>query len=308
MMDNSMKSMFFRFLAATTSCLVLVSSVNAQSVVIDFEELTTFTGTPPAGSGQFFDGYSEAASSNGFDSRSVLFETERFGPGFSYSNVNNTTTPGFANFYAAFPGGGSAGDGSASIGSNYGLVATGSGATVTGAPDNGATVRFSTPSQLTSIDIANTTYAARFALDGLDGFDSMFNEAPDPALDFDAAAQFTDGDFFRLTFEGFDSSGSSTGVLSRDLANFGNAGTEDDFFLNDWLNIDLTSLGTVSSLVLSTSSSQNTDVGTPEMPVLFSDVPAFVAFDNLTFTSVPEPTCSLLFVTGAFCIGFRRRR
>ena len=74
--------------------------------------------------------------------------------GWSWSSVQNTTTPGFTNQYAARPGTG------AGNSSNY-LVAFGD-------------AYFNVPinKQLSSVDLTNTTYTARYIADGTDGFGS----------------------------------------------------------------------------------------------------------------------------------------
>ena len=70
-------------------------------MTIDFDELEP----PIQGSGgQFFDGYGPDAVTGSWSSGGSEFNTNLFGPGFSYSNINNTTTPGFTNQWAAITG------------------------------------------------------------------------------------------------------------------------------------------------------------------------------------------------------------
>ena len=68
--------------------------------------------------------------------------------GFSWSKVTDTTTPGFANQYASFTGGGSDGAGGTITGTNY-------------AVGFGNQTFFNLPeaAELQSIDVTNTTYA-----------------------------------------------------------------------------------------------------------------------------------------------------
>lgn len=278
-----------RTAAAIALLLTLEQSVMAQTIV-DFEELSVFNGTPPSGTGEYFNGYGFGATSDGFQSKNVEFETAEFGPGWSYSNVNNTTTPGFTNQFAAFPGGGSG------AGTNYGLVFTGSDVLLDGTPNNGSRLTFDQMVNLQSVDIANTTYVAQYILNGLDGFG---------APDFNANAQFDANDFFRLRITGFDELGNQTGLIDFDLANYGGPGSADDQFLSDWATVDLSSFGTTKSLVFATSSSQISDL--PGIGI-FSDVPAYAAIDNLTFTAVPEPGSALLLLCGATILCSRRRR
>jgi hypothetical protein len=278
----------------------------AQTVV-DFEELNAFNPPDPEvfNSGDFFDGYGAAANSDGFTSQSVIFTTNQFGPGFSYSKVTDSDTPGFFNQFAAYPAP------TAASGSNYGIVNTGSGTLIDGTPTNGASLNFSTKVSLSSIDIANTTYAARYILDGLDGISpqSGFDFEADKSADFLASAQFSDRDFFRLFiagFDGTDGTGNQTGSLTYDLANYFGPGAGDDEFLDDWTTLDLSSFGTTRSLRFSTTSSQISDFGGFG---IFSDVPAYAAIDNLTFTTaVPEPNAVIVLLGFSGYMTSRRRR
>ena len=280
-----------------------------SETVVDFEELSGFDGTPPSGTGEFFNGYGAGANNAGFISQGVTFTTGEFGPGWSYSDVNNTTTPGSFNQYAAFPGGGANAAGATVIGNHYGLVNTHSNVLPDGSPDNGAHLNFSTMVQLQSVDLANTTYVARFVIDGLDGRLPDFSPTNNPAADFDAAAQFGDGDFFRVTITGFDSvnaTGAQTGQVAIDMANYGGAGAGDDFFQSDWLRQDLSGFGLTRSLRFATSSSKFTDFGGG---FVFSDVPAYAAVDNLSFTTVvPEPSSGFVICVGCVLLVAQRRR
>jgi len=281
--------------------LVFGGGASRGETVIDFEELTDFNGSAPVGgSGGYFNGYGENATDAGFVTQGTTFQTGEYGPGFSYSNVQDTSTPGFFNQFAAFPGGGSNGSGGVAIGENYGMVATGSATLLDGTPTNGATLTFAKPVDLKSIDVANATYPAHYMLDGLDGFGTP---------DFDPAARFGDGDFYLLRITGFDGEaggGNTTGVFDFRLADYGATGTQDDFFLDGWQTLDLTGFGTTRSLMLSTTSSQISDFG----PFgIFSDVPAYAAIDNLRFvTAIPEPSAATALLLFSSAHLLRRRR
>ena len=156
-----------RITIAILSILSLFTTLHAE-IVVDFEELSGFNGQPPSGNGQYFNGYGAGATSAGFISQGVSFMTQEFGPGWSYSNANDTTSPGFLNQFAAFPGGGSAGDGSAVIGSKYAMVNTGSATTADGTPLGGATLTLGQSAHLLSLDVANGTYGMLYMRDGVD--------------------------------------------------------------------------------------------------------------------------------------------
>ncbi len=269
--------------------IILLSSFCSAAkaaIVVDFEELTTFTGASPVGGGQFYNGNdgTGTTNSNGWSSDGVFFNnsynglflpTFDFWSGWSYSNVVNTSSAGFMNQYASYPGSG------ALDSSIYAIAFTGSDVTSSGAPLNASTLNLPSRSVVSSVDLANATYPALFAGQGRDGF------PPEP----DAVHLFGDGDFFRVSisgYEGLNGTGVLSGSLTVDLINFGGAGTADDFLQDDWRTIDLTSLGSVRSLAFSTSSSlfQSFDFGV----TYSSDVPAYFALDNLTITAVPEPS------------------
>src|SRR6056297_3980494 len=86
--------------------LLVASLLNAKllqaDLLIDFDDLSAFTNTEPDGS--YFEGYGAGASPGSWSTEGVSFNTNTFGPGWSYSNVNDTTTGDFTNQWAAYPG------------------------------------------------------------------------------------------------------------------------------------------------------------------------------------------------------------
>ena len=279
-------------------CLLLFTGTALAETVVDFEELTIFNGTPPSGVGEYFNGYGQGANANGFTSQGVTFETREFGPGFSYSNAVDTTSPGFLNQFAAFPGGGaSAVDTSTVVGSNYGLVNTGSGVLADGTPTNGASLTLGSLSRLNSIDVANTTYSMLYLRDGVD---TDFGGNPQ----FNADNQFTDGDFFLLRITGFDGeegTGNVTGSIDYSLADYGapGSGTVDDFRLEGWDTIDLSGFGETRSLTFQSTSSQISDFG-----LFFHDCPGLRRDRQLV---VRDCDSGAVFACRAFVGEWRRR-
>lgn len=289
-----MKTILISF---TAFFLLMTPLAQAQNqTVVDFEELNSFDATLPnpfgfqlLGAGDVFNGFAAEAPSGEFESKGARFVTQEFGPGFSFSRFVDTSTPGFTNIFSAFPGGGSDGSGNAIAGENYGLVATGTSTEPDGTPTNEVSVLFDTSVDLSSIDIANTTYAARYFLNGLDGFD------PEP----DSSHQFSDeGDFFAVVIEGADADGNSTGSDTIDLARFTGGNLE---FIDRWETIELDGFENTQSLSFSLASSDfDSNFGL--------NIPAFLAIDNLTFTAVPEPNSATIFIVGILFAGLTRFR
>jgi|GEM_PF-3388286 len=267
-------------------------------IIIDFEELSFFSGTSgnsdgePGGSYYNGDNGTGEANSNGWTTRGATFAntySPDFGgywSGWAYSNVVNRLTPFVDNQYASFPGGGSDGSGGIDVGGNYAVAYTGS---ELGMSD--AMVRFGQAMRVHSIDIANTTWVALYARDNNPPF-------------YPNRDNFTDGDFLRLKIQGLDGNDSVVGEMVTSLVDFGGVGTSDNFILDDWLSINLDSLGTVSGLRFVIDS----NLTSTYFGVTYIDPPAYVAIDNLRLTAIPEPS-SLLGCGGLFVLfGWYRSR
>jgi hypothetical protein len=144
--------------------------------------------------------------------------------GFAYSNVNDATTVGFTNQYAAFTG-------TAFSGTIYAIAYTGAQAFID-LPDG---------YRPGSVRITNTTYAALDMING-SGFSRVFGP----------------GDYLRVIFTGYSGAGAtglSTGSTTFYLADFRNGGST---IVNTWELLDLTPLGGAASIGLVWES---TDVG-----------------------------------------------
>ncbi|MFW5682591.1 MAG: DUF4465 domain-containing protein, partial [Phycisphaeraceae bacterium] len=243
-------------------CLAAAAAAPATAHVnIDFEELTA--PGPLYGDGA------------GFESRGVDFAGGVFS-GWTYSAVNDSTTPGFMNQYAAFTGTGfDSGD------DNYAVSFVGS--------RDAAAITLPVATTVRGMFVTNTTYAALSMLDG-DAFSKQFGG---PTGD--------DPDFFRLNIFGVNEAGEDTGSVTVDLADYTFADNSKDFVLDYWKWVDLSVLGDdVASLEFSLESSDVGDFGI--------NTPTYFAMDNLILNEVPEPSTLVLFGVGAACVLARRRK
>lgn len=209
----------------------------------------------------------------GFVSNGAFFvnDAANFGPSVTLSNVNDTTTPGFENQYAAITGTGTGvgGGGTYAVAFDAAYVDLPSGTT----PD--------------SVRLTNTTYAALSMRDG-DSFAKKFG-----------GASGLDPDFFKVTFTGYantGATGATTGASTFYLADFRGAGTASDYIVTNWSTLDLTPLGNARSIGLSFASSDVGDFGI--------NTPTYVAIDDLTL--VPEPT-TLTMCLASLLVARRRR-
>jgi hypothetical protein len=140
------------------------------------------------------------------------------------------------------------------------------------------TAIFDTPIQVPGLYVTNTTYAA---LDMVTGstFSKQFG-----------GISGNEEDWFMLTITGKDLGGTPVGTVDFYLADFRFTDNAQDYILDKWEYVDLTSLGIVTSLEFSLTSSDNGDFG--------MNTPAYFAVD----TVIPEPTSVFLLGLGALVL------
>jgi hypothetical protein len=231
-----------------TACFASISMFSSAQFVT-FESLTL----PQAESY-----YNGSDGAGGFDAMGIYFSNEYtqagdYWSGFVYSNLTDVTTPGYANQYSAFAGSG------ADASEKYAICYP------------AGKITFPQLGMPQTLKITNTTYAGISMRDG-DAYAKKFGS-------LNNAQGLPDGtngeDFFKLTINGLNFSNEIVGSIDVYLADFRFADNNQDFILNTWQSVDLTSLGNVYGLSFDL---QSTDIGDFGM-----NTPAYFALDDLYF-------------------------
>jgi hypothetical protein len=191
---------------------------------------------------------------------------------FTYSNITNKAASGWSAQYNAITGGGHEGSANYAIG-YIGWVQP-------------PTVTLSNSEVVEGFYATNNSYAYYSMRDG-DMFAKKFG-----------GTSGNDEDWFKLTITGEDAGGNQTGVVDFYLADFRFSNNDQDYIVNTWRFVDLTSLGQVKSLEFSLSSTDNGNYG--------MNTPGYFAIDTLIAT--PEPVTLTIMGIGALFIGVRGKR
>lgn len=194
--------------------------------------------------------------SGGFESGLAFFPND-YNPewgawsGWAYSTVSDNTTPGWLNQYSAITG--------EAMPDDIGVLGIYALTFVSG---GGSVLNFNNPSahEIKGTFITNTTYAALSMKYG-DDFSKMFGgETGD------------DPDWFKVTATGL-RNGAETGTVDYYLADYRFDDNTQNYIIQTWQWLELSSLGKVDSIIFSLSSS---DVGDWGM-----NTPAYFALDHL---------------------------
>ncbi|MFC1603431.1 DUF4465 domain-containing protein [Planctomycetota bacterium] len=174
--------------------------------------------------------------------------------GFSYSNLTDTAAEGITAQYNAITGSGQGGS------ANYAVGYIG----FTTPP----TMTLEEPGFVAGLYVTNTNYAYYSMLNG-DDYAKKFG-----------GDSGSDPDFFMLTITGKDIDGNAAGTVDFYLADYRFEDNGEDYIVDTWRYVDLTSLGEVMSLEFALSSS---DVGDWGM-----NTPGCFAIDTIVY----EPSSS----------------
>ena len=257
-------------------CVVVAGIFSAASATVaSFDDLSLASESYWGGS----------AESDGFQSGGAYFYNNFVDwgggvtswDGWAYSNMTDTTTPGYSNQCSAYTGGGV--NGSSNYGVSYILLDWASG--YDPIPTRLDFVGSATGYSVQGAYFTNTTYAALSMLNG-DAYAKKFggDTGDDP-------------DWFKLIITGI---GSTAAPVEFYLADYRFANNSQDYIVDDWEWVHLSSLGEVTGLEFSVASS---DVG-----ALGINTPTYFAMDNLTY--VPEPMSILLLGLGGLVIRGRK--
>jgi len=243
-----------------------------MAATLDFDTL-------PTGTADYWNG---SDGSGGFTQQWVRFTNEyddyytSWG-GWAYSKVNDTTTSGFGNQYAAFTGTDKSGSG------QYGVCY------IESWSPGASKITLPVPTTVGGMYVTNTTYTALDLLGG-GSFTKKFG-----------GISGNDADWLKLTITGYNGT-TVTGSVDFYLADYRFTNNEEDYIVNDWRWVDLTSLGSqVTSLNFTMSSTDNGMFG--------MNTPSYFAADGLQVAAVPEPaSLALLSLTGAGLLARRRSK
>lgn len=237
----------------------VIHAVETGEAVIDFETLGAGIGPDKfdngaAAGGEFVE--DEISLNNDY---SELYQSWS---GWSISQTTDTTTAGYTNQFSNITGSGV--DDSETFA--VGFVDTSPTDTL---PPPTITLDPASGSRFDSLSVTNTTYAVMSMRDG-DGFAKKFG-----------GVSGNDPDFLQLTITGVDGAGDSVGDVIVMLADFRPADNSQDFILDAWSAIDVSSLAAARSLQFTLESSDNSEYG--------MNTPAYFAIDNVTLRRAAVP-------------------
>ncbi len=221
----------------------------APNTLADFDDQSLAADSHFIGDATGFTSYESGDATFG------VYWTDEYGfdvwEGIALSNEGDTTTAGFENQFSVITGAGQGGGGNFAVAYTAGMTVP-------------AETRFPAgPAAVAGLYVTNTTFAYLSMRDG-DDYAKRFG-----------GADGTDPDWFLLTIAGLDETGAETGTVEFYLADFRAESADDDYMVDQWTWVDLSSLGEVHGLRFDLSSS---DVGEFGM-----NTPAYFALDGILY-------------------------
>ncbi len=247
-------------LAALCCFGFVLTNQNIAQTVSDFENLTLSPNS-------YWDGSDMSGAHNAGIFSSTFISSDAIYPnvydtsfgaafgywstGFAYSNMTDSVTSGSGNLFSARAGSG------VNTSSNY-IIST-----------NNSIIRLSGAAANNTVNgcyVTNGTYAANSMRDG-DAFAKQFG-----------GVSGNDADWFKLTIWGYISGNLTTDSVEFYLADYRFNNNAQDYIIEDWNWVDLTSLGAIDSVIFVLSSTDNGSFG--------MNTPAYFAIDNFNDQSV----------------------
>lgn len=283
-----------------------IAAPGRADIVVDFDDLplapdSHWSGPDPNGTPGT--GPDSGLIIGSFTSHGVKFtnKASSYWAGFAYSNMRDTTTPGWQNQYSAITGTGR-GPGNDNYGVAYGYADIEPNSydpnpfDPTSVADLMWLPHFTIPTgtSIAGMYVTNTTYAVLSMLEG-DSFAKKFG-----------GASGNDPDWFKLTAYGIDAFGQPLAEsVDFYLADYRFADNSLDYIVTDWRYMDLSALAGASSIHFNVSSS---DVGQWGL-----NTPAYFAVDDIIIRTsdvqaTPEPSSLALAGVGAVVVLALRRR
>ncbi len=228
--------------------LLLTASLLSAQTTADFENLNVQVGNfnNDAGDGHSF-------SSGNVELPNFYDPAFASWSGWAISATTDVTTPGYLNQYSAIAGGGANGSSTYAVAYVYGSE-------VMNLSDDAV------GSVVQGIYLTNSTYAYLSMLEG-DAFAKKFG-----------GENGNDPDFFKVTIRKYLNGQQGTDSVEFYLADFRFTDNSQDYIVNEWTYVDLTSLGNADYLEFSLASS---DVG-----VFGINTPTYFCMDDVTTTDL----------------------
>lgn len=229
----------------------LLIGANIQAQVFDFENVTLSPESYDNGSGGI------SNFNNGAITLTNDYNTGGgYWSGFSISNITDNTTPGYANEYSSYTGGGKNSD-------NYAVY------TYAGEISGNSDII-----TIESIEITNATYTALSMLNG-----DMFGKVFGSVNNADGNPDGTNGeDYFRVWIIGENYVGNAKDSIEFYLADYRFSDNNQDYIIDDWHTIDLTTFAFAVNKIRFRFESSDMSFG-------YINTPGYLVVDDITYNS-----------------------